>query len=457
MDADLWGHVRFGGDILRDGLVSDDPYSFTSDIPWVNHEWLAEIIFWMAWSVGGGFGLIMVKVVLVGTMLACAWAVLKRCGLPPLAAEAIFVVLVFGTWARVSVVRPQLFSLTLFAFLLWVLQSVERGHHRRLWLTPAIFLLWINLHGGWIVGFGMFGLYCVVALVTRAGRARVPVLAAVGVLSALALLANPYGVQMLGFIATTVRLDRSDISDWQPIWGDGLLVGLWTCSAAVAVFTLLKHWRAVAPWQVAITVTLGAASLRVSRLDAFFAIAVAMLLGPHLGGTRARLPRRWHPAPVIAAAATAFGIVVGSATKEPVTCIGLELPWAPERQAGAFIAANNLKGRLLTWFDWGQYVIWHFGPDLQVSVDGRRETVYSGPFLKAHDELYARPNDNHTLLQSMNADYAWLPTGMPLVETLDQQGWIRIFDGARSVIFASREGPYSNVQAPKGVGCFPGP
>ena len=42
-DADLWGHVRFGLDTLGTRtLTSVDPYSFTQDKPWVNHEWLSE-------------------------------------------------------------------------------------------------------------------------------------------------------------------------------------------------------------------------------------------------------------------------------------------------------------------------------------------------------------------------------------------------------------------------------
>jgi len=38
-DPDLWGHVRFGQDIVAARSISTvDPYSFTSDRPWVNHE-----------------------------------------------------------------------------------------------------------------------------------------------------------------------------------------------------------------------------------------------------------------------------------------------------------------------------------------------------------------------------------------------------------------------------------
>ena len=53
-DADLWGHLTFGRDIVHTGKVhSTDPYSFTSDRPWINHEWLAEAIMWLAYAAAG--------------------------------------------------------------------------------------------------------------------------------------------------------------------------------------------------------------------------------------------------------------------------------------------------------------------------------------------------------------------------------------------------------------------
>jgi hypothetical protein len=342
--------------------------------------------------------------------------------------------------------------------LLWALQRVEHGRVRLIWLIPILFTLWINLHGGWIVGFGMFGLYCAPSIVSPRRSLSVSLIVSAGLLSFAALLANPYGWHMLEFIATTVNLDRSDITDWQPLWRGGFGLGLWAVSAAVAGFALWRGWRSLRPWQGAIAVTLGLAALRVSRLDAFFAIAVAMLLGPHLGAARQMTAaRRWHPAPVIAAGATALGIVAGSFSIQPLTCIGMDVSWAPEREAGAFIKANQLKGRLLTWFDWGQYVLWHFGPELQVSVDGRRETVYSEQFLQTHDQLYFRPYQNGAVLTALNPDFAWLPTGLPLVKMLDELGWVRAFDGPRSVVFARQAGTFVNVAPLQGAGCFPGP
>jgi hypothetical protein len=256
-----------------------------------------------------------------------------------------------------------------------------------------------------------------------------------------------------------VRLDRSDINDWQPLWQSGFLTTFWLCSTALAAVVLWRRRRAVAIWQMAIVLVLAVASVRVSRLDAFYAIAVAMLLGPHLGAPRpaSRPAMEWAPGPVFAGIAAAIGNTVGAAMQRPLWCVALDVSWAPERQAGAFVTANKLQGRLLTWFDWGQYVIWHLGPGLKVSVDGRRETVYSARFLREHDELDAHPDENAAMLASLNADYAWLPARMPLVRTLDAQGWVRIFTGETSVVLARRPGLFVNVPAPMGFGCFPGP
>jgi hypothetical protein len=45
--------------------------------------------------------------------------------------------------------------------------------------------------------------------------------------------------------------------------------------------------------------------------------------------------------------------------------------------AVAVLKSAGVTGNLALPFSWGEYVIWHLGPKVKVSVDGRRETVYS--------------------------------------------------------------------------------
>ena len=55
-------------------------------------------------------------------------------------------------------------------------------------------------------------------------------------------------------------------------------------------------------------------------------------------------------------------------------------------RAVAFLRASGIRGNMAVPFDWGEYVLWHLGPGVKVSIDGRRETVYS-------DEAYRESRD----------------------------------------------------------------
>ena len=71
VDPDLWGHLRFGLDALAaHGLVSTDPYSFTQDVPWINHEWLSETVLAWWWRIGGVPGILLMKAAILGGAFA---------------------------------------------------------------------------------------------------------------------------------------------------------------------------------------------------------------------------------------------------------------------------------------------------------------------------------------------------------------------------------------------------
>ena len=140
------------------------------------------------------------------------------------------------------------------------------------------------------------------------------------------------------------------------------------------------------------------------------------------------------------------------------TCLPITGSWAPDLEASRFIAENGLKGRMLTWFDWGEYVIWQFGPALKVSMDGRRETVYSDATIRAHQEFYRGGPATVLYSQQLNPDFIWLPASLPVAAEIQSAGWSPLFNGTTSKIWA-RSSIRSSVPAaalpqPR---CFPGP
>src|SRR5262249_38647212 len=82
VDSDLWGHLRFGEDSFRHGLVlASDPYSYlTRGQSWINCYWLAEYLFARAYNTLGSAGLIFLKVVVDFALIIALFVSLLRCG-----------------------------------------------------------------------------------------------------------------------------------------------------------------------------------------------------------------------------------------------------------------------------------------------------------------------------------------------------------------------------------------
>jgi hypothetical protein len=467
-DADLWGHLQFGGDIVRSRLIVQvDQYSFTSDRPWINHEWLSEVFFYSAYRLGGSIGLVALKIGAIGAALTMVWLQLRR------TSRLLFVTIVWvavafaGVYWRTHTVRPQLFSVVLFAGLLAVLDRSKSERAWTLWLIPPLMALWVNLHGGWVVGLGALGCWTAVRLLDSSLSVRFRLAAAIAALAGVsATLLNPYGVRMWWFLAETVRFSRADIEEWGSVLTYPLALGIpWAIVLGAGVWSA---WRArVRRLDVLlITVGLAIASFRVSRLDAFFALAVVMLLAPAAVRSAQAPETRFAPAPLPAGVLVITLIAVIAMLVPAVrivgpfaSCLTIGGAWVPDVDAGRFIAQNRLTGRMLTWFDWGEYAIWQFGPTLKVSMDGRRETVYTESTIQAHRRFYAGDDDALAYLDRLAPDFVWLPAHLPMTGRLRTAGWISIFTSARSLVFArAGAGPFSPLSGTAPIRrCFPGP
>jgi hypothetical protein len=468
-DADLWGHLAFGRDIVASGQpVQTDIYSFTTDRPWVNHEWLSEVAFFVAYRAGGSIGLIALKLIMIGAILFAIWHYLRRFAdrnTTWILIAATFV----GTFWRTHNVRPQLFSVLLLTLLLICIRSADSGRRARLLFVPLIAAVWANLHGGWILGLAVYGLWATARLADQdvSRRERVFPLA-IGIVAFAATLLNPWGPQLWGFLSETVRPDRADIEEWSSITQYPVVLGIpWLLTLALAV---LAVWRSGLPERrdyLGIIALLSVLAFLVGRLDAFFVLAVVILLAPQIVKLwPMRQPARATTLQPGIAVVTVVGIV---ALAVPVarfaapysTCLPITGSWAPDAEAARFISENRLTGRMMTWFDWGEYVIWHFGPAVKVSMDGRRETVYSEAAIAAHQRFYRGGAPAISYAQELSPNFIWLPASLPVAQQLQAAGWNPIFDGTTSKVWAQalissapRGSELSRQSTPR---CFPGP
>jgi hypothetical protein len=329
--------------------------------------------------------------------------------------------------------------------------------------------MWANLHGGFLVGLAPLGLWAAHATVDRRKSPRVRALTVAALAAAvIATLVNPYGVGLWEFLTRTVGPERGDIVEWAPMTGaGGGMLTFWLVTALLAGLAMWREGRPRSLEGTALVVFLALASFKVSRLDAFFTIATFMCLGGPLSSILGRRSRagasagRGRALTAFAVLATAVAVagygLMRSGTPRP-SCISLSAAgWLPEPEAVASMAANHLRGRLVVFFNWGEYALWHLAPGIKVSIDGRRETIYSDRHIQSHLQLYRGTSAGLSYLRELDADYVWLPGNLPVVKRLSAEGWKEIYSGERSVIFG-RPGSVPLALPQRAYSsCFPGP
>src|SRR5207249_7323626 len=97
--------------------------------------------------------------------------------------------------------RPEMFSLLLFSVLAVLLSAVTPGHNARLAIVPALMIVWINLHGGWLVGMGVLGVWVAVSCLDPRTQWMERIwFGSVLLAATLCTVANPYGYRLWTFL-----------------------------------------------------------------------------------------------------------------------------------------------------------------------------------------------------------------------------------------------------------------
>lgn len=230
-DPDIWWHLRTGQLIWQRGHVPrTDWFTYTNpDSPWIDLHWGFQIIAAGLWSLGGAPALVLTKSLLAsGTFLVAMTAVRRpwaawqtvACWLPAL--------LIFSGRNQV---RPEMFSLFFLAAELTILLHA-RQRPRLVWLLPLIQVLWINVHGLFVLGLVLWTCFVVGESARRcfsppvdeaheAGRVTFRRWLAVTGLMAAAALANPYGLDGALFPLTLLtRIEGPDHAFYSQFSGE---------------------------------------------------------------------------------------------------------------------------------------------------------------------------------------------------------------------------------------------
>jgi len=212
-DGGTGWHIRNGQQILlTHSITHTDSFSYTMQgQPWYAWEWLYDVLIAAIHQWLGLNGVVFFTAVVIAATFALVLRLALRRG-SSLPVAVILLLLAVGASTIHFFARPHVLSWLLTVIWFQLLDSSETAsvtaanaeQDRRLFWLPVIMLLWTNLHGGFLLGIALCGIYLIAGLIryfsVREDRQKIgPRLQRLGVASLLSLgatLVNPYGYKL---------------------------------------------------------------------------------------------------------------------------------------------------------------------------------------------------------------------------------------------------------------------
>jgi hypothetical protein len=486
-DGDMLRHIRHGQEMLAQrSLIHHDPFSFTrGGDPFVGFEYGSQIVYALVHQVAGLAGV----AIFAGLLIATAYALLARFMISR--GVDTFLAYLVSVWAALLGAvhwspRPHLFTLVFVVVMLWLLEPSDesesadgnviarRPSGRRsnrvallshpLFLTFILYAVWANLHGGWVFGLVLFGIYLAGSIAEYLrhrgaeasrgywkGRARYYATAIVVALAATFL--TPHGVALhrhiIEFFGTPFLMENTQeffSPDFHTAGGRLLLVSLLLIITAFVfeptrlsfphLFLLLANIAFALQARRNIPL-LGATVLPILAL----AFDAAWRRLPDWRGIRhvfdrdSRRGRVWPLATVLVLVFGALALAggrVGGVQVVPNTLSPREFPLHVAQRA----RADGYGGRLFHDFVWGGYILYAW-PEQKVYIDGG--TDFYGPELMAsHMNVVGLAPGWRKVLDRWEVDGVLMPTGASMLYELALDGIWHLRDCDATATFLDR-------------------
>jgi len=426
-DSDTLWQIRTGEWILDyHAIPAIDPFSFTAgDRPWFAHEWLAETLMALAYRTGGMSGIMILAAFASGLTAAILLHYLRRF-LPGIHAVVALIVALSNA-APSMLARPHLLAWPCLALWCGGLATARADRAAPSFALLPVMLVWVNLHGSFMVGLLLPGAFMLEALLDPgSARRRVLTTWTAFILAAWAVaLLNPdflagvlFPFHLLGMksLAWIGEWEPTDFSRLQPL---ELMI--------LAALALGLSGKVMLP-SIRLLMFLGLihGALSHSRNEQLLGIIGALVLAEPLGASLGRghaemLGAAWRFVAKGAAMLAAVAFVVR-----------ILLPLNPERTGAAFAAtldhvpASLRAAPVLNDYSLGGQLIFQ---GVRPFIDSRAD-LYGDAFLGRYRRVIWPDRDALTLaLSEFGIRWTMFPSDHRIIPLLDgQPGWRRLVE-----------------------------
>lgn len=459
IDTDFGWHLKYGEylfknhKILTENIFSSEMASYH----WPNSSWLTDLI---TYSIFHNFGFIGLSIAGAVVITFTFFFFAKAFKLSFWEQTLAFVLLLFFLSPLNSVsFRGQLLSLLFTGTLFYLLGTYQEKKSRLIYFTLLLFVLWSNIHGEFLLGLVLFGLWIAFFTVRELftggwGEVRkisieTALLLLILAFCVLASLINPFGLSIYKeAIHHFGNPLQKYVVEWLPFeelsgyWITQVFAGF-LMSFGVLFLILGGKLKEKIPI-ITIAFFLFAISFFVRRFTwpmYYFSMAliapVADFFNPQskrgqlIGGCFVLM--------------TAFALLI--LISNPINRIR-NMSWESycakstkcSGQLMEYLVKNGYRGQLLTVYDWGGWIIWNY-PEIKPSIDGRMHLWRDETGYSAFSDYFKYEQNN---LEINNSKYdtvlmlAQKPLYKHLKKLVSEGVWRLVYEDNNAGIFERR-------------------
>ncbi len=482
-DATIGWHIRNGQQMLHTHAITrTDPFSVTmGGQTWYAWEWLYDIVIAGMHHWLGLNGVVFFTAFIVALTFAVTLRICVRRG-ADLPVAAFLLVLSLGASMIHLLARPHVLSWLFAVIWFQILESTESMDvpWRRLWYLPVLMLFWANLHGGFVLGFALLGLYLLSGAICyfrsrdqqmrRRMTRRLRALGMVTAASLLASLVNPYGYQLhlhvYRYLSSRWLMNHIDEFLSPNFHGVAqqcfvaiLLITILVLAAArkkpslsrvlvllFATYSGLYASRSLPVSSLLITLIvapLGTQALAEARDNPNLSLRLRGFLSRWLALTarvgRVELHFRAHIWPL---AAVVLGLLLCAQAGKPGSQRWMNAHFDARRfpvQAVDLIAQRGIDEPIFAPDSWGGYLIYRLYPKNKVFVDDRHD-FYGEDFMREYLKTVRLTPDWDVFLKEKKVNWVLLPAKSSLANMLEETSrWSLVYQDGTAVLLERKD------------------
>ncbi|MEW6130956.1 MAG: hypothetical protein AB1757_28250 [Acidobacteriota bacterium] len=458
-DGDTGWHLITGENILKTWQIPfHDPYSHTlPETAWTAHEWLAEVIFAFIHRWMGLNGVVIFSAILIALTYFLLYRFLLFRKVSPMI--AVFFTAI-GAWASSLhwLARPHIFSFLFTLAFFIILELHQREGINYLKFLPVLMLVWVNLHGGYIFGLMLVGIYLggnlIIALTIserrEAAKKSCKSLAMIFGITLLATFCNPQGPAILYFPFHLIgrQFIMDNVAEWLSpnFHKHGVFEFVLLFYLGILIFSkrkpgliesllvlLLVHMSLYSARYIpllGLIVTPMAAIRFTEVFDGLINYVTSVKLIGELREIFLKISAN------ITSLETRFNkhlwIWVGILGCLAIALNGGKLGgkqlWAFQHdksrfpvEAMEFVLQNEIPGRMFNNDSWGGYIIYKSYPNYKVFMDGRSD-MYGVPLLKEYVKVATAQLGYEEVLDKYDISWVMFNANSPICQLLIASG-----------------------------------